>query len=740
MQPWIASFPVVEYSALGNPLASAFVDHVRDGGDGIFELVEARYDRGMELILANVRTERPQRPVVAIDRVEPIAIVFGDGRHGPCVMALREDFPDTPHQARLPKGMPFCICIDDRPWSEAKSSYGPSELGHRILQWFRKAARGQLHDAAQPLEPFFSLQSPYELIMPREAWAGDADKVAELIGIVQDQQRPTMVTLLPAKGRQSDNPVISVIAYDLSAETMSRMRQAPATLADLAEETLRRGVDIVADLKARLKIWYADETSRAAVLNSYPCILLRLPMINPVTGHVEGLETVGFMVEGTVGDIGVALGSFYCDRSSDLNSIGYQLRFPAGDPDLDVVRLEGCLVHGAFDTQLARAISGVASPVLGKAVMIGAGAIGSAVAEILVREGAFDSMSVMDDDTLLPHNIARHTLTSKEVPRPKAASIGQRLKFIRPDLDVSAIDANFLAEPSPEAQALLQAADTIVDASASVAVGRGLSDLAGHARRLSIFFNPTGTAVVLLAEDQDRRIDLRALEAIYHRAIQTEPVLENHLVDSEMIRYTGACRMLTSRIPASRVQVLSGLVAGGLSRALGSSEGCVKIWSLGEEGEVSLVSPQVGLAIDHAGDWTIRMPDALSAQLAAERLKQLPNETGGALLGIVDPQSKRIELVAAVPAPIDSTEAPTEFVRGTMGLRETVEAAIARSAGQIRYVGEWHSHPRGTSSQPSTIDIEQLAWLSTTMAGDGMPGVMFIVGENEARHLVGTIR
>ena len=152
-----------------------------------------------------------------------------------------------------------------------------------------------------------------------------------------------------------------------------------------------------------------------------------------------------------------------------------------------------------------------------------------------------------------------------------------------------------------------------------------------------------------------------------------------------------------------------------------------------------MVSPEVGLIIDHAGDWTIRMPATLSAQLAAERLKQLPNETGGALLGIVDPQSKRIELAAAVPAPIDSTEAPTEFIRGTMGLRETVEAAIARSAGQIRYVGEWHSHPRGSSSRPSTIDIEQLAWLSTTMAGDGMPGVMFIVGENEARHLVGTI-
>lgn len=739
MQPWITSFPIVDYSTLENPLAQGFVAHVRDGGNGIFQLVEARRDRGIEMILAHVRTERPQRPEALINHVEPIAILFGDGKNGPCVLALREDFPDTPHQARLPKGMPFCICIDDRPWAEAKSAYSPAELGHRILQWFRKAARGELHDAAQPLEPFFALHSSYELIMPREAWASDAGKAVELIGIIQDQQRPNMITLLPAAKRQDSEPVISVIAYDLSAETMSRMRQAPATLADLAEEALRRGVDIVADLKNQVNSWYSDNSRRAAILNSYPCILLRLPMINPVTGSLEGLDTVAFMVSGTVGDIGVALGLFYCDRSSDLQTVGYQPRFPAGEPDLDEVPLEGCLVHGAFDTELARAISGVRTSIAGKAVMIGAGAIGSAVAETLVREGAFDGLTVMDDDTLLPHNISRHTLTSREVPQPKATSVGRRLKFIRPDLDVSAIDENFLSPLSPEVDALLQTADVVIDASASVAVGRQLSDRAGECRRASIFFNPTGTAAVLLAEDAERRVDLRALEGIYHRAVQTNPELENHLVDSEMIRYTGACRMLTSRIPSSRVQVLSGLVASGLARALSGKEATVKIWSLGEEGEVSLVSPETAITVDHVGNWTIQMPDTLLAQLSAERQKRLPNETGGALLGIVDPQARRIELVASVPAPIDSKEAPSEFIRGTLGLREAVERATTRSAGQIRYVGEWHSHPRGSSSKPSTIDLEQLAWLSSTMAGDGMPGVMFIVGENDNSHLVGTI-
>jgi hypothetical protein len=99
---------------------------------------------------------------------------------------------------------------------------------------------------------------------------------------------------------------------------------------------------------------------------------------------------------------------------------------------------------------------------------------------------------------------------------------------------------------------------------------------------------------------------------------------------------------------------------------------------------------------------------------------------------------KRVDLVAALKAPADSSHSPTEFTRGTLGLRDEVDHATARCAEQIRYVGEWHSHPLGSSSHPSSIDLEQLAWLTRTMAIDGMPALMFIVAENEASQLLGT--
>ena len=83
---------------------------------------------------------------------------FSEGTRGPVVLALRPDFPDTPHQNWVPDGVPFSLCIDDRPWQEARLLYTPAELLHRIMKWFERAGRGGLHDLRQPLDPFFMRQ------------------------------------------------------------------------------------------------------------------------------------------------------------------------------------------------------------------------------------------------------------------------------------------------------------------------------------------------------------------------------------------------------------------------------------------------------------------------------------------------------------------------------------------------------------------------------------------------------
>ena len=97
----------------------------------------------------------------------------------------------------------------------------------------------------------------------------------------------------------------------------------------------------------------------------------------------------------------------------------------------------------------------------------------------------------------------------------KAMGLANHLRRMRADLSAEPIVADVL-NPGDKARAIvaaISAADLVIDAAASVPVARLLCDQQGKARRTSIFFNPAGTASVLLVESRDRSVDLRMLEA-----------------------------------------------------------------------------------------------------------------------------------------------------------------------------------------------------------------------------------
>ncbi len=91
----------------------------------------------------------------------------------------------------------------------------------------------------------------------------------------------------------------------------------------------------------------------------------------------------------------------------------------------------------------------------------------------------------------------------------------------------------------------------------------------------------------------------------------------------------------------------------------------------------------------------------MQEKLSNMRKQRLPNETGGILLGYLDQKTKSINLVDALPAPVDSTESSSEFLRGTNGLQCVLDECQSRTANIVGYVGEWHSHPPGISTNPS---------------------------------------
>ena len=82
-----------------------------------------------------------------------------------------------------------------------------------------------------------------------------------------------------------------------------------------------------------------------------------------------------------------------------------------------------------------------------------------------------------------------------------------------------------------------------------------------------------------------------------------------------------------------------------------------------------------------------------------------------------------------LPSPPDSKEWPTLYIRGCRGLPSKIEKIQQVTVNQLRYVGEWHSHPAACSVKPSHDDKQVFDWLSDLMKIDGLPPLMLIVGD-----------
>ncbi len=120
--------------------------------------------------------------------------------------------------------------------------------------------------------------------------------------------------------------------------------------------------------------------------------------------------------------------------------------------------------------------------------LLGAGALGAQVAELLVRGGVRD-LVVIDPDRLQAGNLARHTLLLTQLEQPKADALAERLNAISPHARVRAVCASFPAL-SADAQNLVRACDLIIDCTADDAVLTHLSqEVAASAHRLFVSFS-----------------------------------------------------------------------------------------------------------------------------------------------------------------------------------------------------------------------------------------------------------
>jgi len=700
-----------------------------------------RNSEGQEIVVLDIEVEIPQEKVHDIQRFERIAVRF-DPRDEivPESLALRDDFPEVPHLNIRQDEFPRSLCLYEELYSELKRYWTGAFHIQNIRLWLALTARGELHADDQPLEPLL-IGSEGFLVLPPEVL--DLEKPAPVLvidRIIETERQRTFVAksaevLTPNAGKY--NILVTVLVATPQKHGLIYSR--PGNLFELYEFLKRGKLDLLAFLRSQLLHWKA-EPSFQTLENAKLIMLVLLPKSRTDDkSDYEAIEQRAFLIDQSVREIGVEIGIW------DVvdGNVGQLLQI---DDQKTGEHISVTMLNPVFSlsAETASLINGLAKTKELKVVSVGVGALGSQAILNLIRMG-YGRWVLVDDDVLLPHNLARHALSMNLVGYSKAFGLSALTRQIIDDETlVTHMDENVLYPSQPEKlKTAFSEAQVILDASTSIAVARYLTyDIQSSARRISMFLNPTATAVVILAEDFERAVELNLLEMQYYRGLLEEPELEKHLDQgSERVRYGTSCRDLTSKIPQDLVALHSAISSRALREVIESKDACIAIWSTNLE-DISTrkyVFPVGTLREFKLGDWTLKTDSIFLEKVTKIRAAKLPNETGGVLIGNYDTHRKIVFVIDIIPAPPDSVEWPTVFIRGSEGLRKGVERVRQVTKNQLDYVGEWHSHPEGMGSRPSIDDIKAFSWLSDLMARDGLPALMLIAADHQCDFYLGNM-
>ena len=699
-------------------------------------LIEARQqgtsNRYEEGLVVEIESEVPQDTEHEIRPVERLALRFGRNDSSyPTVQALRTDFPVVPHLYWTPAGEPRSLCLYEAPWAEVRLRWTGAGFLSDIARWLARTAVGELHDADQPLEPF--LFGPrYVVVAPDDLFEKSAERKAYVAVGMDEREGKTSVLKLQATHGQTlpESVCLHVVVARGEPAVQEAMHECPRNMMELIELLTHGGIDLVSVMVEQLKLLFGSGYVPREMDGLL--LLVTLPRQRRPGSKPEAMEALAFVIS-PIRDAAVATGHFAAtDRRGHLGRIFLKPQLDKGQARN--VAVEALQSVRAIDRETAKFHSGLdpGSENL-NVVLVGVGALGSQLHDNLSRMG-WGRWTLIDEDTLLPHNVIRHRLGEHAVGDPKAFAVDIANGMETPHNPVVRAFAEDVLSIATNEEMLggCRQADLILDASTSIAAARFLTrDLDSPARRASLFLSPNGQDAVMLMEDSERSFPLDALEAQYYRAVMRDDRLDGHIRCQKHFRYSAGCREVTARIGQDDVALASALLAKQV-RCVGG-EAMAAIWQQQADGSIRRVEvPLSDMVRGEHEDWGFVLDRSLVEHASALRSERLPAETGGVLVGYFDVAHRNVYIVDALPAPHDSEEREDSFIRGCAGLRNEIRRIEARTGGQVGYVGEWHSHPDGAEIAMSGDDCKLLQEIAEEVRTDGWPGIMMIVGTNQA--------
>lgn len=364
-------------------------------------------------------------------------------------------------------------------------------------------------------------------------------------------------------------------------------------------------------------------------------------------------------------------------------------------------------------------------------LVIGAGALGSLVAETIVRDGC-RNLTIVDGDDFEIGNLARHTLDIDSIDQKKADELADRMSGISPHVNVTSVSSKYpLSEedwnrvPNP---------DVILDCTGSDRVLQALDSQQWDKPKwiVSVSLAPQGQRVYIYSS-RTNSFDLRDFQEKHEPWAERD--VSDHRPGDDIVHERVGCWHPVSVIAMHSITTWAGLIPEVIQQRVNLGEGESKLDVL----ETS--NSQTEVSINHVKDpfpevlsWTsmngvrIEIPASCLQEMVEYFSRATPNETGGILTGTYT-NGSNARVIRATDPPPDSIEAESTFVRGTEQVDEALKDLHERFG--IHYIGEWHTHPRGYA-ELSKLDAKEMQAIADDEGYECPYPFLTILGSNRS--------
>ena len=647
----------------------------------------------------------------------------------PPQLSLREDFVrNFPHmQPWLVDGRPV-PCIYDGQLSELLHSEGLGGILNQTCLWLERAALGTLIDPEQGWEPV--RRDSFDDVVVADS--GDLQRLVDRRGGFRFLSLEYLRTV-------AGNGVEFVHAHVSS----KRVILSHKAIADVfAEVEIQRETRLHAGRSVVLTVWPGKQPSGKLIVcdsylpetvNDIAELKRRASLYGCAREFNEGLNRLrrclqGWRSKGSYKMVVILLARRpfkVIGSGSPIELCPYivDIQLPAFlvDGESTAVRPAGHC-HAISRSLLTHMAGQTATVDPARWTLLGAGSLGSKLALHLARAGNGPEV-VVDRSAISPHNAARHGL----IPGKGDLQIlwmGNKARLLSQALDgLNQTARPIRADAAQIASARKHARDAwsrdswgVVNATASLTVREALgASQTVPARVIETALFAVGRIGMITVEGPERNPSTADLAAEFYAILQDCPDLGLIAFrrDTEVTRRSigHGCGSMTMAMSDGRVSLFAAGMAEYLlarqRKELPTKGGEVLIGQLSEHGLGvewrSWPIPPVTLVQTANGEaWRIHVHARALSKIKSE-VGRWPNaETGGVLLGRLSEVARTAHVVDVVEAPEDSTRSSREFVLGTQGLRQRLQAYSESVDWSLYCLGTWHSHL--SSAGPSATD------------------------------------